>query len=117
MKGLGKFLGGVAQFLAIVMVVLLLLDYINGLYGFLPESIDKIWHYIMQYGTTLLVGLLALSAALKRSLILSIIVILLILAVLGFMFAKDIVVGYLPPAKPNTEGGEETAFMLAVLFA
>lgn len=114
MKALGKFLGVIGQIIAVIMVIALLLNYINGIYGFMPELGDKILHYIVQYGATLLVAVIALSAALKTNMIFTIIVILLILAVIGFMFAQDILMPYLPAGKASTE---DAAAVIAAMIA
>lgn len=111
-KALSKVFSVIGQIVAVVLVVALLLDYINELYIFLPEMGSKIIHYVVQYGATLLVAIIAMSAVLKTNMIFTVIMILLILAVVGFMFAKDIIVGYLPPAKSSTESAVIAALLL-----
>ncbi len=111
-KALSKVFSVIGQIIAVVLVVVLLLDYINDLYSFLPEIGSKIVDQIVKYGSTLLVAIIAMSAVLKTNMIFTIIMILLILAVVGFMFAHDIIVGLFPPAKSSTESAVIAALLL-----
>lgn len=104
MKKLGKFLCVVGEILAVVLIIALLLNYINGLYPFMPEIGSKILGWISQFGAVLLVCLIALGGAMQtKSLILTIIVALFIAALIGFTFYYGIVTGFLPKGSSSTE--------------
>ncbi len=98
MKGLGKFLSAIGQILAVILVIALLLNYINGLYSFMPEIGTKILGWISQFGAVLLVCVIALAAALKTNLIFTIIVALFVAALIGFTFYYGVITGFLPKA-------------------
>lgn len=107
MKKIGKFLTVVGQIAAVLLVFALLIQYIDNLYHFIPPVVKgantTILDFIVKYGVTLVVGLLALGAGLKTNLIITIIIALVIAAVIGFMFYGDAVKSYLPDAKePET---------------
>lgn len=109
MKKIGKFLTVIGQIAAVLLVFALLIQYIDNLYHFIPvfRVVDgkntTILDFIVKYGITLVVGILALGAGLKSNLIITIIIALVIAAVIGFMFYGDAVKSYLPDAKaPET---------------
>lgn len=101
MKTLGKILSAIGQILAVILILALLLNYLNGLYGFMPEIGTKILHWIADFGAVLLVCIIALAAALKTNIIFTIIVALFVAALIGFTFYYGVVTGFLPQA---TEG-------------
>lgn len=119
MKNLGKFLCAIGQIAAILLVIGLLVQYLDNLYHFIPvfRVVDgkntTILDFIMKYGITLVVGIIALGASMKAHPILMIIVALVIAAVVGFMFFGDITLSLLP----KTEGAEDAAAMLVAMVA
>ena len=112
MKGLGKFLTVIAQILAIILVIALLINTLDGMYNFFGsvQIVKDILNWIAQFGAVLLVCLVALSAAMRTNLIFTIIVALFVAALLGFTFAYGIMSGFLPKA---SEGVGALARLLA----
>lgn len=100
MKTLGKILGVIAQILAIILVVALLLNTLDGMYGWFKDIqiVRDILSWIAQFGAVVLVCLVALSAAMKTNLIFTIIVAIFVAALLGFTFAYGILAGFMPQA-------------------
>lgn len=119
MKKLGKFLCAIGQIAAILLVIALLVQYIDNIYHFIPvfRIVDgkntTILDFIVKYGITLVIGIIALGASMKAHPILMIIVALVIAAVVGFMFYGDIALSLLP----NANGSEEDAAALVAMFA
>ena len=99
MKALGKVLNVIGQILAVLLVIALLLNYLNGLYSFMPEIGGKILGWVSQFGEVLLVCVIALSAALRTNLIFVILVGLFIAALIGFTFYYGVITGFLPQAE------------------
>lgn len=113
MKKLGKFLCVIGEIAAVILIIALLLNYINGLYPFMPEIGSKILGWISQFGAVLLVCLIALGGTLQtKSLILTILVALFIAALIGFTFYYGVVTGFLPKGKEA-----DTTSTLAMLLA
>ncbi len=110
MKALGKVLNVIGQILAVLLVIALLLNYLNGLYSFMPEIGGKILGWVSQFGAVLLVCVIALSAALRTNLILVILVGLFIAALIGFTFYYGVITGFLPQAE---EGVSAVAKLIA----
>ncbi len=116
MKGLGKFLCAIGQIAAILLVIGLLVQYIDNLYHFIPvfRVVDgkntTILDFIIKYGITLVIGIIALGASMKAHPILMIIVILVIAAVVGFMFYGDFTQSLLPKT-------EDASAMIAAIIA
>lgn len=119
MKNLGKFLCAIGQIAAILLVIGLLVQYIDNIYHFIPvfRVVDgkntTILDFIIKYGITLVVGIIALGASMKAHPILMIIVALVIAGVVGFMFYGDIALSLLPGA----EGAKDAAVVLATMIA
>lgn len=98
MKTLGKILSAIGQILAVILVLALLLNYLNGLYHFMPEIGSKILGWIAQFGAVLLVCIIAMAAALKTNMIFTIIVALFVATLIGFTFYYGVLTGFLPQA-------------------
>ncbi|MCM1546674.1 MAG: hypothetical protein NC033_06555 [Clostridiales bacterium] len=115
MKALGKFLGVIAQILAVVLVIALLLNTLDGMYNFFAnvQIVRDILKWIAQFGAVVLVCLVALSAAMKTNLIFTIIVALFVAALLGFTFAYGIISGFLPKAADAAETAQALAAFVA----
>lgn len=105
MKGIGKFLCTIGEIAAVLIVIGLLVQYIDNIYHFIPvfRVVDgknmTILDFIIKYGVTLVVGIIALGASMKVHPIVMIIVALVIAAVVGFMFYGDFTRSLLPEAK------------------
>lgn len=114
MKGLGKVLGVIAQILAVVLVVALLLNTLDGMYGWFTnvQIVRDIFTWIAQFGAVVLVCLVALSAAMKTNLIITITVALFVAALLGFTFAYGFMSGFLPK---TTDSGEAVTAILSMV--
>ena len=117
MKKLGKFLCAIGAICAVLLVIALLVQYIDNIYHFIPvykivdEKNTTILDFIVKYGTTLVIGILALGASMRAHPILMIFIALVIAAVVGFMFYGDIALSYFPP------NGAEDAAVFAGLLA
>lgn len=86
MKTLGKIFGFIAQVLAIILVIVFLVYHINGVANFIPEQAIALFEQYKEIAAVLLISLIALAAALKTNLIITIIVALVVAALIGFMF-------------------------------
>ncbi len=112
MKKLGKFLCVIGEILAVVLILALLLNYLNGIYHFMPEIGSKILGWISQFGAVLLVCLIALGGVMQtRSIILTILVALFIAALIGFTFYYGLITGFLPQAN---DGSTESAIAMLI---
>lgn len=102
MKHLGKLLCAIGEIAAVLLVIGLLVQYIDNIYHFIPvfRVVDgkdtTILDFIIKYGVTLVIGIIALGASMKAHPILMIIVALVIAAVVGFMFYGDFTRSLLP---------------------
>ena len=119
MKKLGKFLCFIGAMLSVLLVIALLVQYIDNIYHFLPifREVDgkhtTILDFIVKYGVTLVIGILALGASMRAHPILMIFIALVIAAVVGFMFYGDFTMSLLP----NAGETEEPAAMLLKIIA
>ena len=110
MKTLGKFLCVIGEIAAVFLVIALLVQYIDNIYHFVPvfRVVDgkntTILDFIVKYGLTLVIGVIALGTSMKAHPIIMILVALVIAAVVGFMFYGDIALSLLPNAGDGTEG-------------
>lgn len=118
MKKLGKFLCFIGAVLSVFLVIALLLQYIDNIYHFIPvykivdEKNTTILDLIVKYGSTLVIGILALGASMRFHPILMILIILVIAAVVGFMFYGDIALSYFPQS-----GNSDGAAIIKALIA
>ena len=117
MKKLGSFLCHIGEIAAVFLVIALLVQYIDDVYPFIPvfRIVDgketTILDFIVKYGITLVIGVIALGASMKTHPIIMIIVALLIAAVVGFMFYGDAVKSFLPATS------KDAANAIVALFA
>lgn len=105
MKKLGKLFGVIAQILAVILVIALLVNTLDGMYGWFAKVTvaRQVFNWIAQYGAVVLVCLVALSAAMKTNLIVTILVALFVAALLGFTFAYGVISGFLPKASSEAQ--------------
>lgn len=107
MKKLGSFLCRIGEIAAVFLVIALLVQYIDNIYHFIPvfRVVDgkntTVLDFIVKYGLTLVIGIIALGASMKAHPIILIIVALVIAAVVGFMFYGDAVQSVLPNASKD----------------
>ncbi len=119
MKKLGKFLCVIGEIAAVLLVIALLVQYIDNIYHFIPvfRIVDgkdtTILDFIVKYGLTLVIGILALGASMRAHPILMIFIALVIAAVVGFMFYGDFTMSLLP----NAGGAEEDAAIFLSMIA
>lgn len=105
MKKLGKLFGVIAQILAVILVIALLLNTLDEMYGWFANVAvaRQIFNWVARFGAVVLVCLVALSAAMKTNLIVTILVALFVAALLGFTFAHGIITQFLPKASSDAQ--------------
>lgn len=99
---LSKILDVVGKILAIALVVAILLHFLNLQFNFLPTTVASVLSVIFVYGAFLLVAVVAVECTIKHSFILTIIMLVLIAAIVIFMFfpnVRDAIINFLPVAK------------------
>lgn len=99
---LSKILSAVAKIAALLLILALLLYYIDGQFHFLPATVVTVLTFIKNFGGWILVSVVAVAAVVKRSLVLTIIVLVLIAAVFIFMCLPENVTSWIQKAKDAT---------------
>lgn len=96
-KGLERVVDLAGEILAFFTIALILLLYINGHFGFLPQDLTNTLSVVREIAIIAVVGLKGLEFALKGRLIRMIIFLVLFLGVIIFMFFPGSVPGWLIP--------------------
>ena len=93
---LSKILDIVSKVVAVLLVFAFLLYYINLNYHFMPELGETILNFIFHWGALILTGIVAVEAVIKRNIVITIIFLVLIAAVVVFMFFPGTIESFLP---------------------
>lgn len=93
---LSKFLDVIGKILAVLLVFAFLLYYINLNYQFLPDIVETILNFATHWGALLVAGVTAVEAVIKRNFIITIVFLVVIAAVVVFMFFPGTIESWLP---------------------
>ncbi len=93
---LSKILQIIAEIMAVVLVLVFLLHYIDANYAFLPDLGVQIVNGIMQWGALLLVAVVGVQAMIRRNIVFLIIFLVALAAVIVFMFFPGTIESWLP---------------------
>ena len=72
-KGLEKVFDIIGEILAVIMVIVFALLIINANFSFLPDTVLKVFSYVQNYGSLVLMAVVGLEAMSKRNFIFQII--------------------------------------------
>lgn len=93
---LSKILQIIAEIMAVALVIVFLLHYIDANYPFLPELGVKIVNGLMQWGALLLVAVVGVQAMIRRNILFLILFLVVLAAVIVFMFFPGTIESWLP---------------------